>query len=84
MLNRPQARWAQFLTRFDLKITYRPEKQQGKADALSRRSYLAPRPGEQATWHDCCRDLESKREIERRLEMEMSLYYKRKCLQRVG
>jgi hypothetical protein len=43
VLNRHQARWAQFLTRFDFKITYRPGKHQGKADALSRRSYLAPR-----------------------------------------
>ena len=48
VLNRRQARWAQFLTRFDFKITYRPGKQQGKADALSRRSYLAPRPGDPA------------------------------------
>ena len=46
VLNRRQARWAQFLTRFDFKITYRPGKQQGKADALSRRSYLAPRLGD--------------------------------------
>jgi hypothetical protein len=46
VLNRRQARWAQFLTRFDFVITYRPGSQQGKADALSRRSYLAPRPGE--------------------------------------
>ena len=48
VLNRRQARWAQFLTRFDLKHKYRPGKQQGKADALSRRSYLAPRPGDPA------------------------------------
>ena len=46
VLNRRQARWAQFLTRFNFKITYRPGKQKGKADALSRRSYLAPRPSE--------------------------------------
>ena len=48
VLNRGQARWAQFLTRFDFKISYRPGKQQGKADALSRRSYLAPRLGDPA------------------------------------
>ena len=48
MLNRRQARWVQFLTRFDFKITYRLGKQQGKADALSRRSYLASRHGEPA------------------------------------
>ena len=46
VLSRRQARWAQFLTRFDFLITYRPGVQQGKADALSRRSYLAPRLGE--------------------------------------
>jgi hypothetical protein len=46
VLSRRQARWAQFLTRFDFLITYRPGVQQGKADALSRRSYLAPQPGE--------------------------------------
>ena len=48
VLNRHQARWAHFLTRFDFKITYRPGKHQGKADALSRRLYLAPRPDEPA------------------------------------
>ena len=46
VLSQRQARWAQFLTRFDFLITYRPGVQQGKADALSRRSYLAPQPGE--------------------------------------
>ena len=48
VLNRHQPRWTQFLTRFDFKFTYRPGKQQGKADALSQRSYLAPCPGELA------------------------------------
>ena len=46
VLNRRQARWAQFLIRFDFKITYRSGKQQGKADTLSRHSYLAPHPGD--------------------------------------
>ena len=48
VLNRRQARWAQFLTRFDFKIIFRPGNQQGQADALSRRSYLALRPGDPA------------------------------------
>ena len=48
VLNRRQARWAQFLTCFDFKITYRPGMQQGKADALSWGSYLAPCVGEPA------------------------------------
>jgi hypothetical protein len=51
VLNRRQARWAQFLTRFNFLITYRPGIQQGKADALSRRSYLAPGPGDPAFDH---------------------------------
>ena len=51
VLTRWQARWAQFLTRFEFKILYRPGSQQGKADVLSRRTYLAPCPGE-ATFDD--------------------------------
>ena len=46
VLNRRQARWAQFLTRFNFLIVYRPAIHQGKADALSRRSYMAPYLGE--------------------------------------
>ena len=38
LLNRCQARWVEFLSRFDFKITYRPRKQGGKPDALTRRS----------------------------------------------
>jgi hypothetical protein len=37
LLNRRQARWAQFLSRFDYEIVYRPGKSNGKADALTRR-----------------------------------------------
>ena len=47
VLNQRQAQWAHFLTCFDFKITYRPGKHQGKADALSRRSYLTPVPASQ-------------------------------------
>jgi len=46
VLNRRQARWSMALSRFDFKITYRPGKQQGLSDALSRRSYLAPKEGD--------------------------------------
>jgi transposase InsO family protein len=35
--NRRQARWAEKLSRFDFKIVFRPGKQGGKPDALSRR-----------------------------------------------
>ena len=51
VLSRRQARWAQFLTHFDFIIIYRLGMQQGKADALSRRSYMELRPGEPAFEH---------------------------------
>ena len=44
-------RWAQFFTHFDFIIMYRLGTQQGKADALSRRSYMELRPGELAFEH---------------------------------
>jgi hypothetical protein len=46
VLNRRQALWNMSLSQFDFVITYRPEKQQGLSDALSRRSYLASKEGE--------------------------------------
>jgi hypothetical protein len=48
ILNRRQARWNMSLSQFDFVITYRPGKQQGLSNALSRRSYLAPKEGEAA------------------------------------
>ena len=48
VLNRRQARWSMSLSRFDFIITYRPRKQQGLSDALSRRSYFAPKEGDAA------------------------------------
>ena len=53
VLNRRQARWNMSLSRFDFIITYRPGKQQGLSDALSRRSYLAPKVGEAAFDQQC-------------------------------
>ena len=38
LLNRRQDRWAEFLSRFNFKITYRPGKHGGMSDALTRRS----------------------------------------------
>ena len=38
LLNRRQARWSEFLSRFNFKIVYRPGKAGGKPDALTRRS----------------------------------------------
>ena len=41
ILNRRQARWAEILSEFNFVITYRPGEKNGKADALSRRTYPA-------------------------------------------
>jgi hypothetical protein len=48
VLSRRQARWNISLSQFDFVITYQPGKQQRLFDALSRRSYLAPKEGETA------------------------------------
>ena len=56
VLNRRQTRWNMSLSWFDFIITYRPRKQQGLSDALSRRSYLAPKVGE-ATFDQQCTTL---------------------------
>ena len=48
VLNHRQACWSIFLAEFDFVITYRPGTQQGKADALSRRSEYQPKPGKPA------------------------------------
>src|SRR6202165_392033 len=45
VLNRGQARWAEKLSRFDFVIVFRPGKDQGKPDALSRRPDYSPRKG---------------------------------------
>ncbi len=47
-LNRRQARWSIFLADFDFEIQYQPATQQGKADALSRRSEYELRAGDEA------------------------------------
>jgi len=39
-LSRRQARWAEFLSQYNFKITYRPEAANSKADALTRREDL--------------------------------------------
>jgi hypothetical protein len=41
-LNRRQARWVEFLSRFQFKLTYRPGRLGGKPDALTRRSQDRP------------------------------------------
>jgi hypothetical protein len=45
VLNRCQARWAQELAGVDFKIFYRPGKQNGKPDALSRHPEFRPEKG---------------------------------------
>jgi hypothetical protein len=43
ILNQHQARWNISLFHFNFIITYCPSSQQGRSDALSRCSYLAPK-----------------------------------------
>jgi len=43
LLNHQQARWAQFLSQFNLKIIYRPGKAGAKPDSLTRRSGDLPK-----------------------------------------
>jgi transposase InsO family protein len=51
LLNRRQARWSEFLSRFNFRITYRPGKQGGKPDALTRRSEDMPKEGDERLHH---------------------------------
>jgi hypothetical protein len=51
MLNRRQARWAEFLSRFDFKMTFRPGKSGGKPDSLTRRSGDLPETGDERLTH---------------------------------
>jgi hypothetical protein len=47
LLNRHQTHWAEYLSRFNFKIVYRPRKAGGKPDALTRRSGDLPEGGDQ-------------------------------------
>uniref|UniRef100_A0A0D2YKU3 RNA-directed DNA polymerase n=1 Tax=Fusarium oxysporum (strain Fo5176) TaxID=660025 RepID=A0A0D2YKU3_FUSOF len=51
LLNRRQARWSEFLSRFNFQITYRPGKQGVKPDALTRRSEDLPKEGDERLAH---------------------------------
>jgi len=51
LLNRRQARWSEFLSRFNFKIQYRPGKQGQKPDALTRRSEDLPKEGDERLQH---------------------------------
>jgi transposase InsO family protein len=50
-LNRRQARWSGFLSRFNFNILYRPGKQGMKPDALTRRSQDLPEEGDERLQH---------------------------------
>jgi hypothetical protein len=47
LLNRCQARWSEFLSRFNFKITFRPGKAGAKPDALTRRPGDLPGPNDE-------------------------------------
>ena len=51
MLNRRQARWSEFLSRYNFRIIYRPGKQGEKPDALTRRSEDLPKEGDGRLQH---------------------------------
>jgi transposase InsO family protein len=51
LLNRRQARWSEFLSRFDFKIMYRPGKLGAKPDSLTRRSEDLPKEGDERLRH---------------------------------
>ncbi|KAH0358938.1 hypothetical protein KCU65_g10168, partial [Aureobasidium melanogenum] len=51
MLNRRQARWSEFLSRFNFTIVYRPGKQGVKPDSLTRRSEDMPKEGDERLLH---------------------------------
>lgn len=51
LLNRRQARWSEFLSRFYFRIVYRPGKQGAKPDALTRRSEELPEEGDERLLH---------------------------------
>ena len=46
LLSRRQARWSEFLLRFNFKIVYRPSKARAKPDTLTRRSGDLPKEGD--------------------------------------
>lgn len=51
LLNRRQARWSEFLSRFNFRIVYRPGKEGVKPDALTRRSEDLPQEGDERLLH---------------------------------
>jgi hypothetical protein len=51
MLNRRQARWSEFLLRFNFKIIYQLGKQGEKPNALTRRSEDLPKEGDERLEH---------------------------------
>ena len=52
-LTRRQARWAEFLSEFDLIVNYRPGEKNGKLDTLSRHEDHRPKEGSEAQPVQC-------------------------------
>jgi hypothetical protein len=51
MLNRRQARWSEFLSSYDFRMTFRTGKSGGKADSLTHRSEDLPEVGDERLTH---------------------------------
>ena len=51
LLSRRQARWSEYLSRFNFKIVFTPGKANGKPDALTRRSQDLPQEGDERLNH---------------------------------
>lgn len=73
-LNRRQARWSEFLSRFNYRITYRPGKQGGKPDALTRRSGDLPKEGDERLLHQSQTVLKKENVDPKREEAKSSLF----------
>src|SRR3979490_3391221 len=56
-LNRRQARWSLYLSRFDFTLHHRPGRSMGEADALSRRSDHSSGAGDNGTYFGTSEDI---------------------------
>ncbi|KAI0993387.1 Transposon Tf2-6 polyprotein [Podosphaera aphanis] len=72
-LNRRQARWSEFLSRFNFVITYRPGKLGGKPDALTRRSEDRPSGGEDERLRQQCRTILKPHNLDPKINQKLSL-----------
>ncbi|KAG6998160.1 Transposon Tf2-6 polyprotein [Fusarium oxysporum f. sp. conglutinans] len=79
LLNRRQARWSEFLSRFNFQITYRPGKQGVKPDALTRRSEDLPKEGDERLAHQSQVVLKKENWKLSPLKVQKSAYDSRTC-----